>query len=69
MKIWKTCIYFQFHLILVVNVDRVTYLGQSAECLCSQKDERQQRKPVIDGIKNEKEKKKKKFRIPYNTKI
>ena len=23
MKIWKTCIYFQFHLILVVNVDTV----------------------------------------------
>ena len=29
MKTWKTCIYFQFHLILVVNVDRVYILCQS----------------------------------------
>ena len=34
-----------------------TYLGQSAEFVCPQKNERQQRKPVINGIRNAKEKK------------
>ena len=38
-------------------------------CICSQKNEMQQRKPVIEGIRNKKKKKKKKFIIPYNTKI
>ena len=69
LQIWNTCIYFQFHLILVVNVDRVyilrqskdfeknlncQYIGQSVECVAPQKNERQQRKPVIDGIRNKK---------------
>ena len=83
MKTWKTCIYFQSHLILAaVNVDRVyvlrqskdfekkisiTYLGQSAKCVCPQKNKIQHRKPVIDGIRNEKGNKNRKFRILDNT--
>ena len=46
----------------------ITYLGQSAECVCPQKNERQQRKPVNEWDRNEKGNNKK-FRIPYNTNI
>ena len=44
------------------------YLRQSAKRVCPLNNERQQRKPVIDGIRNKK-KKNKKFRITYNTKV
>ena len=59
MKIWKTfIIYFQFHLILVVNVDRVYILCQSKgfekNPVCPQKNERQQSRPVIDGKRRKK---------------
>ena len=40
---------------MLVNADKVY------RCVCPQKNERQQRKPVIDGIRNKK--KNKKFRI------
>ena len=39
-------------------------IWQSVEQVCPQKNERQQRKPVIDASRNKKEIKNKKFRIP-----
>ena len=78
MKIWKkTCIQlpinFRFHLI-PVNVDRVyifcvnerTQKKTLNRCLCPQKNERQQKKPVTHGIRNKKKRKNKKFTIPYH---
>ena len=58
---------------MLVNADKVYSYIQSnnfekselprtlSRCVCPQKNERQQRKPVIDGIRNKK--KNKKFRI------
>ena len=58
---------------VLVNVDRVYILCQSKDlektelprtltgCICSQKNERQQRKPVIDDKRN---KKKGRTRVP-----
>ena len=65
---------------MLVNVDRICSYIQSKDfekkselprtlsrCVCSQKNERQQRKPVIDDIRNKE--KNKKFRIKSEEKM
>ena len=57
---------------MLVNVDKVySYIVSIkkselrrtlSRCVCPQNNERQQRKPVIDGIRNKKEKKSKNFK-------
>ena len=51
----------------IVSVKRLQNLNlvprTLSRCVCPLKNEQQQKKPVIDGVRNKKEKRSKKFRI------
>ena len=57
-RVYNSCIINQKTL-----KENLNYLGRSADVHVHKKNEQQQRKPVIDGIRNKKEKKNKELRI------